>query len=60
MTAKRYATRNFNDAGTGRAFKAGDELTDLSAGKIANYEHAGLAGDEPKKATKATAAPAAA
>lgn len=49
MSAKRYATRNFTDAGTGRSFKAGQELTGLKIGELANYEHAGLAGDEPRK-----------
>jgi hypothetical protein len=58
MTTKRFATRDFNDAGTGRHFKAGDELADLSAGELVNYEHAGLAGDKPESASVADKAPA--
>jgi hypothetical protein len=58
MTTKRYATRDFSDAGTGRSFKAGDDLSDLTAGELFNYEHAGLAGDKPESATVADKAPA--
>jgi hypothetical protein len=59
MTTKRFATRDFNDAGTGRSFKAGEELTDLTAGALANYEHAGLAGDKTEPVPVADKAPAA-
>lgn len=58
MTTKRFATRDFNDAGTGRSFKAGEELTNLTAGTLVNYEHAGLAGDQPGKASAPAKAPA--
>lgn len=58
MTTKRFATRDFNDAGTGRSFNAGDELTGLSAGELANYEHAGLAGDKPDAAATPAPTPA--
>lgn len=58
MTTKRFATRDFNDAGTKRSFKAGQELTDLSAGELHNYEVAGLAGEKPETAPAPTPAPA--
>lgn len=50
MTTKRFATRDFDDAGTGRHFTAGQELTGLNDGELVNYEHAGLAGDKPDAA----------
>lgn len=53
MTAKRYAARSFNDAGTGRSFKKGQELSGLKAGELLNYEQAGLAGDDPNAAAPA-------
>jgi len=58
MTSKRYATRDFKDAGTGRNFKANQELTDLTDGELVNYEHAGLAGDPPKATPVRDKAPA--
>lgn len=51
MSAKKkgFAQRDFNDAGTGRRFKAGEAL-DLDAGVYRNYEAAGLAGPKaPEK-----------
>lgn len=51
---KLYATRDFTDAGTGKAFVSGAELTGLTAGELGNYEHAGLAGPEVKSADKPT------
>ncbi|GGB21503.1 hypothetical protein GCM10011380_08850 [Sphingomonas metalli] len=43
-----FATRDFNDAGTTRSFKAGAELTECSDGEIANYVAARLASaDKP-------------
>lgn len=54
MTAKLFATKDFTDAGTGRAFKRGVELTDDNTDKqLGNYEHAGLAA--PKAETQAAA-----
>lgn len=50
MTTKRFATRDFNDAGTGKSFKSGQELTGLTEGELLNYEHAGLAGDKTEAA----------
>ncbi len=41
----KYATRAFNDAGTGRAFAAGEEISDVEAGVLENYEAAGLVSD---------------
>lgn len=41
-----YATRDFKDAGTTRFFERGAELTDVSAGELANYRAAGLASIE--------------
>lgn len=58
MTTKRYATRDFTDAGTNKSFKAGQELTGLSEGELGNYEHAGLAGDKPDDIPAADKAPA--
>ena len=58
MTTKRFATRDFNDAGTGKSFKAGQELAGVSDGELVNYEHAGLAGDKPESAPAPTPAPA--
>lgn len=58
MTIKRFATRDFNDAGTGRNFKAGEELTGLTDGELFDYEHAGLAGDKPEPAPVADKVPA--
>lgn len=37
------ATRDFKDAGTGRAFAAGHPIEDVSAAILGNYEAAGLA-----------------
>jgi hypothetical protein len=42
----KFATRAFNDAGTGRAFAAGEEISDVEAGVVANYEAAGLVSDD--------------
>jgi hypothetical protein len=58
MNSKRYATRNFTDAGTNKSFKTGQELTGLSEGELGNYEHAGLAGDKPDEAPAADKVPA--
>ena len=38
---KRYATRDITDAGTERTFKVND-VVDVDAGTLANYEAAGL------------------
>lgn len=38
-----YATREFTDAGTGRAFEKNAELIGIDAGTIENYRVAGLA-----------------
>lgn len=39
-----YATRDFNDAGTEKAFKQGEPV-EASEGEIANYAAAGLVAD---------------
>lgn len=50
MTTKTmYATRDFRDAGSERAFAAGEPIRDVSDGEMANYAAAGLASpDKPK------------
>ena len=50
MTTKTmYATRDFRDAGSERAFAAGEPIRDVSDGAMANYAAAGLAtSDKPK------------
>ena len=42
----KFATRAFNDAGTGRAFAAGEEISDVEDGVLENYEAAGLVSDD--------------
>lgn len=37
-----YATRDFTDVGTGRAFEKNAELTGIGAGAVENYRVAGL------------------
>lgn len=49
-TPKRFATRTFRDAGTGKRFLAGKPIEDVSEAELANYEAAGLAGDQPRAA----------
>ncbi len=49
-----YATREFNDAGTGRTFEKNAELTGIDAGTIENYRVAGLVTSE-KPDTEAAA-----
>lgn len=51
-----YATKNFKDAGTERSFIAGEEITDATAGELANYVAAGAASTEKLKADDAAAA----
>lgn len=47
-TTPRFAVRDFTDAGTGQFFEKGSDVTqDAKPGAIANYEAAGLVGDEP-------------
>lgn len=41
-----YATRDFNDAGTGRSFARGDAITDVSEDILGNYKAASLVTDE--------------
>lgn len=48
-----YATREFNDAGTGRMFEKNAELTDIDAGVIENYRVAGLVTSEKPDAEAA-------
>jgi hypothetical protein len=50
-----YAVRAFNDAGTGRSFKAGKLPNDhdLTDGEIENYRAAGLVTDQKPKADNA-------
>ena len=55
-TPKRYATRDFTDAGLGRTFSAGTEV-DVDAGALANYEAAGLVGDKAAAAAETKQAP---
>lgn len=56
-TPKLFATRDFTDAGTGRAFTSGAELTNENTeNQLENYKHAGLAA--PKAETPAAAASA--
>lgn len=56
-TKKHYATRAFKDAGTERAFEMDAELTDVSAGELANYVNAGLATtDKPETSAPTPAA----
>ena len=50
--AKRYATKDFSDAGTERAFKLND-VVDVDAATLANYEAAGLVGATKTKAADA-------
>lgn len=47
-STKYYATKNFADAGTEKAFKRGDELK-IDEGTALNYEAAGLASTEKPK-----------
>lgn len=48
-----YATRDFKDAGTEKAFKLGDDVTDEPGAE--NYAAAGLASEEkPKSSDPAT------
>ena len=47
--SKHFAIRDFNDAGTGRSFKAGEEIKDVPAGPLGNYEAAGLVADAAPK-----------
>ncbi len=55
-----YATRDFNDAGTGRSFEAGKVLNDIDEGTALNYEAGGLASTEkPKSEDQAAIKPAA-
>lgn len=59
MDKKYFAVRDFKDAGTERAFAAGDEIKDVDAGGIGNYLAAGLITDEaPTSASTKTPAPA--
>lgn len=44
-----YATRDFNDAGTEKSFKFGQDVSDEPG--AANYRAAGLASDEKPDAT---------
>lgn len=53
---KHYATRDFKDAGTERAFEKGAELTDVEAGALANYVAAGLATTDKPETTAPTPA----
>lgn len=52
MSAKKtfYATRDFNDAGTEKSFKAGDDVTGEKG--VDNYVAAGLASDKKPQADK--------
>jgi hypothetical protein len=55
-----FATREFNDVGTGRTFGLGDDLKDVTPGDLGNYVAAGLASTErPKTDAPVPAAPAA-
>lgn len=55
-----FATRDFNDVGTGRNFMLGDDLKEVDAGDLGNYVAAGLASTErPKADAPVPAAPAA-
>lgn len=47
-----YATRDFKDTGTQKAFTLGEPI-DATAGEIANYAAAGLASDAKPQTTKA-------
>ncbi|MEH3046506.1 hypothetical protein [Sphingomonas adhaesiva] len=44
-----YATRDFRDAGTERAFTRGEAITDVPPGAMANYTAAGLVSRERPK-----------
>ncbi|KQN77877.1 hypothetical protein [Sphingomonas sp. Leaf62] len=48
-----YATREFTDAGTGRAFEKNAELVGIDAGTAENYRVAGLATSEKPDAEAA-------
>ncbi len=48
-----YATREFNDSGTGRTFEKNAELTGIDAGVIENYRVAGLVTSEKPDAEAA-------
>lgn len=52
-TKKGYALRSFKDAGTGQRFE-GEKEHDFEPGAYANYEAAGLIGEKPTAAGKAT------
>lgn len=43
MSKTLYATRTFKDEGTGKRFKSGEQIKDVTDGALANYEAAGLA-----------------
>lgn len=44
-----YATRDFRDAGTERAFKRGEAIADVNEGAMGNYAAAGLVAPEQPK-----------
>lgn len=52
-TTTLYATRDFKDAGTGKAFAAGDPIKDVTDGELGNYQAAGLASADTPKADPA-------
>jgi hypothetical protein len=59
-TKPHFATRDFNDVGTGRNFTIGDDLKEVTPGDLGNYVAAGLASTErPKTDASDPAAPAA-
>jgi hypothetical protein len=51
------ATRNFNDAGTGKAFEKGKPV-DASEGELENYRAAGLVGSQADVQTTTKETPA--
>ncbi|WP_294353321.1 hypothetical protein [uncultured Sphingomonas sp.] len=51
-TKKAFATRDFKDAGTSKAYKLGDEIN-AEPGVIDNYAAAGLVSDQKPKADAA-------
>lgn len=53
-TTTMYATRDFTDAGTERAFSRGETLKDVTEGEMANYVAAGLASATKPKAEDTT------
>ena len=50
---KHYATRDFNDAGSGRNFAAGKPIENVGPGELVNYCAAGLATDQKPGTTPA-------